>query len=188
MSNSPWRLPEEIEKPFRHALATAGKGNAVEVRELLHQMTDEQIAACIRMSGWATAYAAISAVSRRWPTDHGLRVLAQKVVEGGNRDEAHGVTEANVYKYVSEVALQCKPYEDVFEGVFEDPGDLLIAPLFFAVNVLATFHPEDKTIWEFLDQIETAFEAAYLVDLNVLPALMVRARMPQPEQTPGAGR
>lgn len=182
MSNPPWKLSEEIEKPFRHALDRAAKGKPDEVRELLHGMTDEQIAGCLTMSGWVAAYTAINAVSRRWPTDHGLHVLAQKVVEGGNRDEAQGVTEENVYKYVSEVALQCKSYADVFDGVFEDPGESLSAPLFIAVNVLTTFLPKDKTIWEFLDQIETAYEAAYLVDLNVLPALMVRARMPQPEQ------
>lgn len=30
--------------------------------------------------------------------------------------------------------------------------------------------------------IEDAYEKAWLLDLNLLPALMVRARMPQPEQ------
>lgn len=191
MSNPPWRIHEEIEKPFRDALDCAAKRKIPELHEMLSQMTDMQMASTIGLSNWVAAYTAIDVVERRWPTDAALRRMAQKVTQGANRDEQYGVTEENVYKYVSQVALQQEPYDEVFEGVFEDPYDFLCAPIFFTVNMLAAFTPKDKSIWEFLEQIETAFEAAFLVDLNVLPALMIRARMPVPDvqssSVPGRG-
>jgi uncharacterized membrane protein len=87
-----------------------------------------------------------------------------------------------VYLFTSQCALGFKPYADVFADIFGTPDDLLAAPFFIAVSVLAAYVPKGKTIWEFLEQIETAYEGAWLLDLNVLPALMVRARMPQPSK------
>lgn len=131
-----------------------------------------------------TAYAAIDVVSRRWPTDDGLRLIAKKAVAGENPDANFGVTEENVYLFLSEVALGFKPYEDVFGRIFEDPHELLAAPFFFTINVLVRSLPEGTSFGGFLNMIEDAYEKAWLLDLNLLPALMIRARMPQPDQSP----
>lgn len=180
-----WRLPQEIEKPFRDALDHAAKGRVNELHDLLRSLTEEQIASAISLCGFATAYTAIDVVERRWPTDAGLRQMAAKTVEGDNPAERFGVTEQNVYLFVSQVALGFKPYVEVFGSVFADPAELFAAPFFITVDVLASFVPKGQTIWEFLELIEDSFEKAWLLDLNLLPALMVRARIPQPEQTPG---
>lgn len=111
-------------------------------------------------------------------------MLAEKTVAGENPDEQFGVTEENVYLFVSQCALGFKPYADVFSDIFTDPREFFAAPFFIAVKVLAAFLPKEKGLWEFLEQIESAYEAAWLLDLDLLPALMVRARMPQPEQQP----
>jgi hypothetical protein len=50
---------------------------------------------------------------------------------------------------------------------------------------MATYGPREKQWWEFLDVIEDAFEKAWSTDLNVLPALMVLARMPAPPAAAG---
>lgn len=181
-----WRLPEEIEKPFRDGLDHAAKRRVTELRAMLEHLTDEQLAGAVSLCGFVAAYTAINAVSRRWPTDQGLHVLAEKTVAGENPDQQFGVTEQNVYLFVSQCALGFKPYADVFGDVFTDPQEFFAAPFFIAVNVLTAFLPKGKTLWEFLELIESAYEAAWLLDLNLLPALMVRARMPQPEQTLGS--
>lgn len=178
-------LPREIEKPFRDALGHAAKQRVSELHAHLAKLTDEQIAGSIGMCGFVSAYTAIDVVSRRWPTDAGLHHMAGKVMAGGNRDEPHGVTEQNLYRFLSECALGFKPYAEVFDDLSDDPHKYLAAPFFFTLNLLATFCPQGKTIWEFLDQIENAYEGAWLLDLNVLPALMVRARMSKSEQTSG---
>lgn len=183
--NPSWRLSEEIEKPFRKALDHASKRRISELHGLLAEMTDEQIAGAIGLCGFATAYVAIDVVERRWPTDAGLRRMAENLMKGGNPDERFGVTAENVYRFTSQCALGFKPYADVFGNIFGSPDELLTAPFFITVNVLAAYVPKGQTIWEFLEQIESAYEGAWLLDLNVLPALMVRARMPQPEQASG---
>jgi hypothetical protein len=57
---------------------------------------------------------------------------------------------------------------------------------FITVKVLATFTPKGKDMGEFLDLMEAAREGAWLLDLNLLPALMFRARLPREALTPKA--
>jgi hypothetical protein len=178
-----WRLPREIEEQFRDALDHAAKRRADELRSLLRRMVDgNQIDAAVQLCGLVAAYTAINTVSRRWPTDSGLRLMAEKIVQAD--DEPHGVTEQNVYLFLSRCALGSESFADVFGDAFDDADKFIAAPFFLTADMLATFVPKGQTIWEFLDVIEDAYEKAWLLDLNLLPALMVRARMPQPEQAP----
>lgn len=183
--NPNWRLPKEIEEPFREALGHAAKRRVTELHGMLAELSDEQIAGAVSLCGFICAYTAIDVVERKWPSDAGLRRMAQKTVSGENPDEQYGVTEQNVYLFLSQCALGFKPYAEVLDDLADDPHKLLAAPFFFTVNLLATFCPKGKSIWEFLERIESAYEASWALDLNLLPALMVRARMPQPEQNPG---
>lgn len=178
MQQPSWRLSEEIEKPFREALNHASKCQTEELRALIERLSEEQLAGAVGLCGFVVAYTAINAVHRRWPTDNGLRVMAEKTVEGENLDQRFGVTEQNVYLFASQCALGFKPYAEIFDGIFTDPHEFFAAPFFITVNVLATFAPKGTTVEDFLNTIESAYEGAWLLDLNLLPALMVRARMP----------
>lgn len=181
--NVGWRLPKKFEVPFRDALGHAAKRRIPELHALLNGLSEEQADVAINMCAFVAAYTAIDVVERRWPTDVGLHRMAQKVAQA-EVDEPYGVTEQNAYLFLSRCAIGFEPYGTVFEGVIQDPAILAVAPFFFAVDMLAAFVPQGQTIWEFLDVIEDAYEKAWLLDLNLLPALMVRARMPQPEQAP----
>lgn len=176
------RITKEFEEPFREALDHASKRRVAELSALRERMTAQQIDATVGLCGLVAAYTAINTVSRRWPTDGGLHLIAEKTVEGENPDKQFGVTEQNVYRFLSQCALGFKPFADVFGDEFEDPETFFAAPFFLTVNLIAAFCPKDMSIGEFLDVIEDAYEKAWLLDLNLLPALMVRARMPQPGQ------
>jgi hypothetical protein len=175
-----WRIPEELEKPFRKALDHASQRRVSELHSMLGQLTEEQLDTAVGLCGLVSAYTIINTVSRRWPTDAGLRHAARRITEGDNRDEQYGVTEQNVYLWLSQCALGFKAYAEIFGDVFDDPYELMAAPFFFTINLLARFHPKETSPSDFLNLIETAYETASLLDLNLLPALMVRARMPQP--------
>ena len=179
-----WRIPEEIEKSFRTALDHASKRRVSELHSMLEQLTEEQLDGAVGLCGLVSAYTVINTISRRWPTDAGLRHMAKRMTEGENRDEQCGVTEQNVYLWVSQCVFGFKPYAEIFDGVFDDPYEFMAAPFFFTINLLAWFRPEGTSVSDFLNLVETAYERAWLLDLNLLPALMVRARMPQPEQAP----
>jgi len=184
--NIDWQLPRNFEQPFREALDHASKRHIAELRALLGRMTEQQIDVAVNLCSFVAAYTAIDVVSRKWPTDDGLRFMAEKTVQGVEADAPFGVTEQNVYLFLSRCALGFESFPDVFSDVFATPDELLAAPFFLTVDLLATFAPKEKTIWEFLDAIEDAYEKAWLLDLDLLPALMVRARMPQQQQAPDA--
>lgn len=112
---------------------------------------------------------------------------ADGAAEGGTSSFAEfGVTEENVYLFISRCALGSTPYEDVFADIFPDPTEFFAALFFITVKVLATFTPKGKDMGEFLDLMEAALEGAWLLDLNLLPALMFRARLPREALTPKA--
>lgn len=179
-----WRLPEEAEKPFRTALGHAAKRQASELRDMLAQMSDEQLSGAVGLCAIVSAYTAVDVTKRQWPTDAQLDEMAKVTVEGGTSFAEFGVTQENVHLWLAQCALGFKAYADVFGDRFDDSHAFLAAPFYLTVNLLATFVPKGQTIWDFLSTIETAYEDAWMLDLNLLPALMVRARMPQPGQTP----
>lgn len=179
--NQSWTIAEEIEKPFREALNYASKRRATDLHALLAGLTEAQVAGAIGLCGFVSAYTAIDVVSRKWPSEEGLRLIADRVVMGNEADGQFGVTKDNLYRYLSQCALGFKSYPDVFGDVFTDPHELLSAPFFFTINLVAKAMPEGTSVGDFLDQIEDAYEKAWLLDLNLLPAFMVRARMPEPE-------
>ena len=177
-----WRIPQETEKPFRAALDHASMRRVSELHSMLERLPEDQLAGAVGLCGLATAYTAIDVVERMWPTDAQLRRIAERTVAGENPDEQFGVTEQNVYLWLSQVAFGLRAYSEVFGDLFDDPYKFLAAPFFFTINLLARSIPKGTTVGDFLNLIENAYEGAGVLDLNLLPALMVRARLEKKAQ------
>lgn len=62
------------------------------------------------------------------------------------------------------------------EAVGEDVTAAIL-PLLVTGSPLFRFRPEGMDWWNYLDQIWSAYEKAETVDVSVLPALQVRAKM-----------
>jgi len=117
----------------------------------------------------AAAYVAVD-VAGRWPTDADVREIARLVSEGGTEIPLDG---ADVYDYLSGAALVFKPLPQAI-------GDAMAAatlPVFITGTLLLVYRPEGKKWWDYLDQIWSAYEKAEALDVSVLPALQVCARM-----------
>lgn len=179
------RIPRKDEEAFRDAINHASHKRINELRAQLETMSDEQVATAIRLCAFVSAYTAIDVVSRRWPTDEGVRMIAEKTARSAGENAWPGVTEENLYLFLSRCALGFEDLSAVLGNEFKDGYELLMAPFFWTIHLLATFGPKELSVAQFLDVIEDAYEKAWLLDLNLLPALMVRARMPQQGQTPG---
>lgn len=182
--NTGYGIPQKDEEAFRAALNHAGHKRVDELRSALDRMTDQQIATAVRLCGFVSAYTVIDVVNRRWPTDEGVRLIAEKTARSAGANAWPGVTEQNLHLFLSRCALGFEDFTVVLNDAFPDADDLLMAPFFLTIQLLGTFGPSEQSISAFLDVVEDAYEKAWQLDLNLLPALMVRARMPQPGKTP----
>jgi hypothetical protein len=115
------------------------------------------------------AYIAVD-VSGRWPTDADLRKIARAVAEHENSTPASA---DDVYDYLSGAALGFRPPAGALGG----DTAAAAGPALITGSMLFIFRPRGGKWWDYLDQIERAYEAAETTDLSLLPALQVRARM-----------
>lgn len=181
------RIPRKDEEAFRDAINHASHKRVDELRAHLNSLTDEQVATAINLCAFVSAYTAIDVVRRRWPTDDEIRQIADGTAKSAGENPWPGVTAQNLYLFLSRCALGFEDLSTVLGSEFKDTDDLLMAPFFWTIHLLATFGPQGLSVADFLDVVEDAYEKAWLLDLNLLPALMVRARMPQPGQASDAG-
>lgn len=171
------RISTEEEKPFRAALGQAIRGQLDEMHEGLLRLTDEQITACLSLCVLVSGYVAIDVCGRQWPNEKNLRRIAEVAAETGGARA--GLTAEESYAYLRRVVLLGEPLETALSPVDR------AATLSFVITgeLLLGFHPADQEWWEYLNKIEEFSEVAFAVDLDLLPALMLRSRrVPSPEQ------
>jgi hypothetical protein len=125
------------------------------------------------------AYIAVD-VSGRWPTDSDLRKIARAVAEHENSTP---LTEVDVHEYLSGAALGFR----LPAGALGDDTEAAVGPALITGGMLFIFRPSGGEWWDYLDQIERAYEAAETTELSVLPALQVRARMLEEVESAGGG-
>jgi hypothetical protein len=180
------RLDPKVERIFRKALGHAARAEMTELAHLIHaedEVSNEQLAACLGLCAWVTAYTAIDVCGGRWPNTASVRRMAEGSATVGEIVKRTGLTPEDAYEYASRVALGFEALEEVFP----DPDKVSTVPFLVASNILATYGPREQHWWEFLNVIEDAFERAWVTDLHVLPALMVLSRMSRQLAT-GPGR
>ena len=162
-------IDPRTEEPTRDMLGHAIRGEMQELSALIHSVGDERYRRVLGLCVIAAAYVAVD-VAGRWPTDADVREIARLVSQSGTEIP---LDEADVYDYLSEAALGFKPLPQAM-------GDDMAAatlPLFVTGTLLFAYRPEGKKWWDYLDQIWSAYEKAEALDVSVLPALQVRARM-----------
>jgi hypothetical protein len=165
------RISPDIEKPFRDALEHAIRNEHEEMREGLLRLTDEQIASCLVLCSFVAGYVAIDVCGGQWPIEENLRRLAEGTTKSDNA-RAFGLKAQDSYAYVKRVALG----GELVNAVFSPPEDAATLSFVITGRLLVAFRSADQHWWEYLNKIEEAMEAALAVDLDLLPALMLRSR------------
>ncbi|MGH3246807.1 MAG: hypothetical protein ACRDOI_11430 [Trebonia sp.] len=175
------RIGADIEKPFRDALEHALRNEHEEMFEVLLRLNDEQIASCLDLCATVSGYIAIDVCGRQWPDEDNLRRIGEATTESSNA-RAFGLKAEDSYAYVKRVALRGEPLNTVLSPLAD------AATLSFVItgHLLVAFRPADQHWWEYLNKIETAYEAAQTVDLDLLPALILRPHRPTPPSAPEA--
>ena len=173
-------IDPRTEEPTREMLGHAIRGEMRDLAALIRSVGDERYRQALGLCLTAAAYVAVD-VAGRWPTDADVREVARLVSERGTEIP---LAQEDVYDYLSGSALG-------FKSLPEALGDDLAAatlPVFITGTLLVAFRPEGKKWWDYLDQIWGAYEKAEALDMSVLPALQVRARMAKEASDRGAAQ
>jgi hypothetical protein len=170
-------LYSDVEAPFRKALGHAARAEVEELESLLLSLTSEQVAACVSLCTVAAGYTAIDVVGREWPNEENLRIMARETTTSDNAKKL-GFSEQEVYDFVTRVSLRFEPINEVFAN----PEQMLVLPFYITAHLLISFHPADGKWWDFLDKIAAMFEVAEAAELDLTPALMLRARRTRLEE------
>jgi hypothetical protein len=182
-----WRERREAKDDADHR----PDGRRARPAELGHAIRGEraELAAAIRAGGSersrqvlglflvTAAYVAVD-VSGRSPTDSDLRKITRAVAQHENSTP---LTEVDVREYLSGAGLDFRPPA----GALGDDTEAAVGPALITGGMLFIFRPRLGKWWDYLDQIERAYEAAETTDLSVLPALQVRARMLEEVESAG---
>ena len=170
-------IDPKVEEPARQMLGHAIRGEVAELAAAIRAGGSERYRQVLGLFLVTAAYIAVD-VSGRWPADADLRKIARAVAE---HETTTSLSEAGVYEYLSGAALGFRPPA----GALGDDTAAAVGPALITGGMLFIFRPRGGKWWDYLDQIERAYEAAETTDLSVLPALQVRARML--EQVESAG-
>lgn len=162
-------IDPKIEEPTREMLGHAIRGELQDLSTLILAVGNERYRQAIGLCLTAAAYVAVD-VTGRWPTDADVREIARLISERGTEIK---LDQADVYDYLSGAALGFRPLPEAVGG--DLPAAIL--PLLVTGSLLFRFRPEGQEWWDYLDQIWSAYEKAEAVDVSVLPALQVRAKM-----------
>jgi hypothetical protein len=160
-------IDPKIEQKTRTMLGHAIRHELEELASVIQAAGNDTLLASIPLCLFASAYIAID-VCERWPTNTDIREIAKSAAES---ETGLGITEQEIYEYLSLVALGTERLDDIFSVDGVSP-----IPLFATANLLLTFRPKEKHWWEYLDQMWDAADNAERTSLSVLPALMLRAR------------
>lgn len=166
------RIDPKIERLTREMLDHAMRGGIEEIEprynSLNHDERRQSLELCLLVAG----YIAVDASGTRWPSDAGIRQLAGSAVKAEKR---LNLAEEDVYNYVARVVFGFQP----LEKVFTDANEAIFAAILITGSLLLTFCPRSKnTVWEYLDEIEAATEAAAAMQPYMFPAVIYRSGVP----------
>jgi hypothetical protein len=170
-------IDPKVEEPARQMLGHAICGELAELAAAIRAGGSERYRQVVGLFLVTAAYIAVD-VSGRWPTDADLRKIARAVAEHEN---GTALTEVEVHEYLSGAALGFRPPV----GALGDDTAAAVRPALITGGMLFVFRPRGGKWWDYLDQIERAYESAEATDLSVLPALQVRARMLEEVESAG---
>jgi hypothetical protein len=165
------RITPDIEKPFRKALGHAIRNEHEEMWQVLRGLSQEEFVSCLSLCVHVSGHVAIDVCGRQWPNEANLRVIAEAATESTFARE-FGLKAEDSYAYMKRVVLGFEPIDKVFPS----PEDAVTLSFTITGHLLGAFHLAEEEWWEYLNRIEEAYEVAKAADLDLLPALMLRAR------------
>lgn len=171
------RIDPTVENPTRTMLAHAVQGELDALSGVARGLKDGQrFHECLELCGIISGYVAVDVLGPAWPTDAGLRRMAEKTAKAEDEHRLD-VTQIHDYLWKSAVGFQG------LDRVFSTEEELARWPIVITASLLLTFCPRGKEIWAYLDEIEEALEMASAVKPSAYPAMILMAHSLEASKT-----
>lgn len=165
------RIDRDVEGPTRDMLDHAMRGELEDIPRIFQALRESQRHQSLNLCVLIAGYIAIDVSRSQWPSD----VVVRRIADNAARVETRLKLDATqVYDFLLRTALRFEPLEQVFP----DPMDAALAPILITASLLLTFCPKGKGLWAYLDEIETATEAAAEMKPYMYPAVILRSQIP----------
>lgn len=170
------RINEKVEKALRQVIGAVPRAEADQILAPLATLADAERVEAIGLSITVTCYVMVDACGGQWPDDANVRQLAHGITTVSPTAERLGLDAAEVYAYLSRTVLGPEP----LDGVIPDRAKAERLAVIVAHQAIVVYSAKNLSIWDYLDQIESAIEVASALDATVLPAAVMRAYLPKP--------
>lgn len=169
------RIDPKVEKPTRRMLEGVIRDDLDVIPRTASEIGDDRLRECIGLCVIISGYVTLDVLGPEWPTDDGLRELAKGVARA-RIDVELDVSKIHEFLRTSAIGFQS------LDHVFTDQQEMTVLPILIAASLLLAFHPRDQEIWEYLNDLEEALEAADSVKPSIYPAMILAAHRREASQ------
>lgn len=162
------RIDPKVEDATRAMLDDVLKDKLDEIPKVAATIGEERFLECLRLCVAIAGYVTVDVVAPGWPTDASLRELAQRAAQARIPVE---LDPSQVYDYLRISAVGFRSLDQVFSS----DAEKAVMPIAMTAALVLAFHAKGRSVWEYLDDVEEALEAASSVKPSMLPAMILRA-------------
>jgi hypothetical protein len=170
------RINPKVEKAMREAMGHAAHAEADRIEPILGALSEGERTEAVAVSMAVALYVMVDVCETQWPNDASVRRIAKGLATVGTTAERLNLDAEQIYAYLSQAVLRAKPPEEVIA----DEATASRLAIIVAQRAAVVYAPKGMDTWDYLDQIESAVEAAWALDPSVLPAAVMRAYLPKP--------
>jgi hypothetical protein len=176
------RFDAKAEMALRKAFTSVARLDGDPVESALAELNDRERTEALGLALMITGYVMVDVCDARWPNQASVRRIAKDLATTGKVARRYELDAGRVFEYLSQVVIGQDRVGD-FSSVEHSFGDLVVV---VAEQALVVYCPKGMEIWDYLDQIESAIEEAWVLKTTVLPAAVLRSYLPQTKAGAGA--
>lgn len=160
---------------MRKALAAVAGAEIDQIDPALGALDERERGEALGVAVLVTGYVAVDSCGTDWPTQHSIRRIAEDLAATGTVSRKLRLDPERIAGYLSRVVLGREFLDEFFE-----PGDpdFVRFPVIVANRATGVNCPRDIEIWDYMDQIESAIEAAGRLQAAGLTAAALRSNLP----------
>jgi hypothetical protein len=172
-------IDAKVDKALREALHSVTRIEEDQVPPSLGALDDSERIAAVGLAVIITAYVIVDVAGSQWPVKSSVQRFPRTVATKLSTAQRLRLDPEEIYAYMSRTVLGPEQLEDVIP----DEPTFTHLPVIVAGEALAIYAPKGMGMWDYLDRIESAIQAASALDAAVLPAAVMRAYMPKPQSS-----